>query len=166
MRRVALPVMAVCAVAVVWGYSQGRALPRINEAGALRFCADPEHVPFRSQDLQQPGVAVELGRGGARQLSVERDGVPIAAQAVGDQAAQAETNVGERAYSRSCAECHGLKAQGGALAPSLTAFKGTDDDFVKVVLNGRPGTGMQPFRGLLTEEEIRQIRAYVSTLPK
>jgi cytochrome c55X len=166
MRRVALPVIAVCAVAVVWGYSQGRALPCMNEAGALRFCADPKNLPFSSQDLRQPGFEVELGREVARELSLERYGVPIAAQVAGEQAAQAETNVGERLYGRSCAECHGLKAQGGALAPSLTAFKGTDDDFVRTILNGRSGTGMPPFKGLLSEEEIRQIRAYISTLPK
>jgi cytochrome c55X len=166
MRRVALPVIVVCAVAVVWGYSQGGALPRINEAGALRCCSDPKHLPFSHQDRREPGFEVELGRELARQLSLERSGVPMAAQAAGDQAAQAETNVGERLYGRSCAECHGLKAQGGALAPSLTAFKGTDDDFVKTILNGRSGTGMPPFKGLLSEEEIRQIRAYIGTLPK
>ena len=79
--------------------------------------------------------------------------------------AKVETNVGEALYRKSCAECHGLNAKGSALAKDLTSFKDTDEVFVKIVLNGRPGTAMAPFKGLLTEEDVRQIRAYIKGLP-
>jgi ABC-type amino acid transport substrate-binding protein len=346
MRRLAPLTLITCALAVMVGQSAGGVLPQLKAAGSLRFCADPQNLPFSSQDPQQPGFEVELAREIARELGLKADmvwirteggrtalrqllegrcdlfmglpqdqrflednprltlstpyyamghvlvlpagsgirelkelghkpvavefgslgaifafkqgqaqqtyrtqeelfpavargeataaimwapiaswmaqlhpesklrlvhvqgndlefpvgigmrkadtdlkeavdeglqrlgqrhvvtdilrryGVPISIQASGDQVAQAETNVGVRVYSRSCAECHGLNAQGGALAPSLTAFKGTDDDFVRTVLNGRPGTGMPPFKGLVSEEDIRQIRAYIQTLPR
>ncbi len=346
MRSFALPVIVVCAVAVAWGYSQGGALPRINEAGSLRFCADPNNLPFSSQDPQHPGFEMELGRAIARELGLKADfvwmptqrgavalrqlvegrcdlfmglpldkrflddnprltlsapyysmghvvvlpegtviremkelrdkpvavefsslgdifafeqaysrqthrsqadlfwavatgeaaaaimwspiagwmlktnpesklrlmglqgrslefhigvgvrktdadlkdavdgvllqlgqrntvadilkryGVPISTQAAGDQPAKAETNVGESLYGINCSPCHGFDAKGGGLAANLTTFKETDDAFVRAVLNGRPGTPMQPFKGLLTEEEVRQILAYIKGLPK
>lgn len=88
------------------------------------------------------------------------------AQTVGNQLAQAEPNVGEALYRRSCAECHGLNAKGSALAKDLTSFQDTDEAFVKIVLNGRSGTAMTPFKGLLTEEDVRQIRTYIKGLPQ
>jgi mono/diheme cytochrome c family protein len=111
-------------------------------------------------------VLLQPGQRNAVAEILQRYGVPISSQAAGDQPAKAGTKVGENLYARSCKECHGSDAKGGGLAADLTAFKDTDDAFVRVVLNGRPGTPMLSFKGLLTEEEIRQIRAYISTLPK
>jgi ABC-type amino acid transport substrate-binding protein len=120
------------------------------------------------EDLKEAvnGALLRLDQRNAVADILQRYGVSSSLQRAGVQLATAEVAVGQNLYQKSCTECHGSDAKGSALAPDLTAFKGMDDDFVKVVLNGRPGTGMQPFKGLLSEEEIRQIRAYISTLPK
>jgi cytochrome c55X len=58
-----------------------------------------------------------------------------------------------------CGACHGLTLKGG-LGPSLepAALAGKDTEFLSfVVLHGRRGTPMPPWRGLLTEEEARWI---------
>lgn len=139
----------------------------------------PVGIGMRKADTDlKEAVDEGLQRLGQRHVVTDilaRYGVPLsspqaageqAAKTVGNQLAQADTKVGEALYRKSCAECHGLDAKGSALAKDLTSFKDTDEAFVKIVLNGRPGTAMAPFKGLLSEEEIHQIRAYVKTLPQ
>jgi cytochrome c55X len=58
-----------------------------------------------------------------------------------------------------CGSCHGLTLKGG-LGPSLepAAMAGKDSEQLSfVVLHGRRGTPMPPWRGLLTEDEARWI---------
>jgi cytochrome c55X len=64
-----------------------------------------------------------------------------------------------------CGSCHGMTRKGG-LGPALlpeTLVARTDEQLVLAVLDGRPGTPMPPWRGLLTEAEtvwlIRALRA-------
>ncbi|KPK11658.1 MAG: hypothetical protein AMJ68_04960 [Acidithiobacillales bacterium SG8_45] len=55
-----------------------------------------------------------------------------------------------------CGSCHGMTLQGG-LGPALTAkaLSGKSQDFLKqTVLDGRSGTAMPPWRGLLSEREV------------
>ncbi len=58
-----------------------------------------------------------------------------------------------------CGACHGLTLKGG-LGPSLlpAALAGRDaEQLGYVILNGRHGTAMPPWRGLLSEGEARWI---------
>ena len=58
-----------------------------------------------------------------------------------------------------CGACHGLTLKGG-LGPSLepAALAGKDPEMLSfVVLHGRRGTPMPPWRGLLNEDEARWI---------
>jgi cytochrome c55X len=58
-----------------------------------------------------------------------------------------------------CGACHGLTLKGG-LGPSLepAALAGRDaEQLGYVILNGRHGTPMPPWRGLLTDGEARWI---------
>lgn len=58
-----------------------------------------------------------------------------------------------------CGACHGLTMKGG-LGPSLepSALAGKDAAWLGyVILEGRRGTPMPPWRGLLTEAEARWI---------
>jgi cytochrome c55X len=64
-----------------------------------------------------------------------------------------------------CGSCHGMTRKGGlgpALLPEALAAR-TDEQLVLTVLDGRPGTPMPPWRGLLTEAEtvwlIEALRA-------
>ena len=68
-----------------------------------------------------------------------------------------------------CGSCHGLTLKGG-LGPSLEPAAMADKDTVQlefVILYGRRGTPMPPWRGFLTEDEARWIvEALKKGLPK
>jgi cytochrome c55X len=68
-----------------------------------------------------------------------------------------------------CGSCHGLTLKGG-LGPSLepAAMAGKDAAQLEfVILHGRRGTPMPPWRGFLTESEARWIvEALKQGLPK
>lgn len=58
-----------------------------------------------------------------------------------------------------CGSCHGLTLKGG-LGPALTqdAMQRLPEElYVQTILDGRPGTPMPPWRGILTEEEVRWL---------
>ncbi len=69
-------------------------------------------------------------------------------------------------FGQVCATCHGREGVGTRLAPSLQAFKGTDDEFIRAVLEGRPGTAMAPFKTLVSLEIARKIREYMRDLAR
>lgn len=71
---------------------------------------------------------------------------------------------GRSMFFTSCSECHGVDAKGTPMAANLVTFKGTDEDFVKIVQKGRAGTAMLPWKGILSEDEIGKIRAYIKSL--
>jgi polar amino acid transport system substrate-binding protein len=80
------------------------------------------------------------------------------------EAAGQDLRQGESLYTTQCSQCHGKDGRGTPVVADLLAFRGTETDFVRVVLNGRMGTAMTPWRGLLSEDEIRAIRAYLQRL--
>jgi len=58
-----------------------------------------------------------------------------------------------------CGSCHGLTLAGG-LGPALLpdALAGKPIEYVeRVILDGRPGTAMPPWRGMVSDEEARWI---------
>ena len=58
-----------------------------------------------------------------------------------------------------CGACHGLTLKGGlgpALAPAALAGRDAGQ-LGSVILNGRHGTAMPPWRGLLSDDEARWI---------
>ena len=58
-----------------------------------------------------------------------------------------------------CGSCHGMTLRGG-LAPALTADAMRDkpqEYLVNVILGGRPGTPMPPWRKFLNTEEARWL---------
>jgi ABC-type amino acid transport substrate-binding protein len=73
---------------------------------------------------------------------------------------------GRSLYYQVCAPCHGQNAEGGGPVPNLKEFQGTVERFVKGSLDGRPDRGMPPWKGKLSEDEIRAILAFIQTLPR
>jgi cytochrome c55X len=60
-----------------------------------------------------------------------------------------------------CGSCHGMTMKGGlgpALTPAALATQ-PDEALFATILNGRPGTPMPPWRGLLEEDEIAWLVA-------
>ena len=84
----------------------------------------------------------------------------------GDQVAM---EAGHRLYTKWCAACHGLKADGestrfGSYAANLTGYWRGYGEFVAIVLNGRVKKQMPPWKDVLNVEEISQVGAYLETL--
>lgn len=77
--------------------------------------------------------------------------------------------VGTSAYNQNCARCHGLEAISGGIAPDLRKLdidKETDIYFMQSVLHGKVRNGavyMPPFEGIMSQEAIWAIRAYLET---
>lgn len=88
---------------------------------------------------------------------------------VGDAKAIA---VGKYAYSENCARCHGLDGVSGGIAPDLRALDdGIEGDewFMERIRGGAVRNGnvyMPPFEGVLNQEAMWSIRAYLITLGK
>lgn len=79
--------------------------------------------------------------------------------AAADPAQRAEA--GGRLYNQSCYKCHGPRAVSGGTVPDLRMFGGGEAEFVATALNGRPDTIMPAWKEFLSEDEIKQIYAYV-----
>jgi cytochrome c oxidase subunit 2 len=71
---------------------------------------------------------------------------------------------GESVYQTQCATCH--QADGSGLAPAFPALAGSAvvtgplAEHISVVLNGRSGTAMQAFGGLLSGSDIAAVLTY------
>ncbi|MBI2357342.1 MAG: c-type cytochrome, partial [Deltaproteobacteria bacterium] len=91
---------------------------------------------------------------------------------------------GQTIYMKRCSFCHGIEGKGdGPVADYLNprprdftsgAYKirttksgeaPLDEDLLRTLKRGIPGTGMQGFDGVLTEEEQRQLLAFIKSLP-
>ena len=75
--------------------------------------------------------------------------------------------IGGSGYNQNCARCHGLDVISGGLAPDLRYLeKGKDGDewFLERVRKGFAidgATKMPPFEGVLSQEALWAIRAYI-----
>ncbi len=80
--------------------------------------------------------------------------------------------LGKYAYSENCARCHGLDGVSGGIAPDLRALEdGVEGDqwFLERARGGAVRNGnvyMPPFEGVLNQEAMWAIRAYLITLAK
>jgi cytochrome c-550 PedF len=95
----------------------------------------------------------------------------------------AAIEIGTSAYNQNCARCHGLEAISGGIAPDLRRLDNecatlkveakkkscvTDNDnyMLTTVRHGRTRNGavyMPPFEGILSQEAIWSIKAYLET---
>jgi ABC-type amino acid transport substrate-binding protein len=95
---------------------------------------------------------------------LSRYGLVLAQAGPATGALSAEMRSARSTYLTQCSQCHGTDATGTPVAANLQTFKGTEDDFLRIVRNGRPGTAMTPWRGLIADDEIRNIARYVKGL--
>lgn len=82
--------------------------------------------------------------------------------------APAPTEATKKLYTAQCQACHGPdgKSPLEEMAFVDRAWKhGTKtEDLIKTITEGVPGTMMMPFKGRLTEEQIRDLARYVRSL--
>jgi mono/diheme cytochrome c family protein len=81
-------------------------------------------------------------------------------------AAQGDATAGKAVFTGAggCGACHTLSDANatGQIGPDLDLLKPTYDMVVNQVTNG--GGGMPPFKGTLTEQQIQDVAAYVSSV--
>ena len=74
---------------------------------------------------------------------------------------------GKDLFSAKCAACHGANRQGTpGLAPALTPESLaalSDSKITDTILNGRPGTAMQAFKGTLSPEEVDALLKFIKS---
>lgn len=74
---------------------------------------------------------------------------------------------GRAMFRRSCALCHGIKAEGGR-GPDLTignfAAGNSDTDLYNLISRGSPGTEMPGFLGVYNSDEIWWLVAYLRSI--
>jgi mono/diheme cytochrome c family protein len=79
--------------------------------------------------------------------------------------AHAGANIGGKIFLSSCAGCHGASEDVPGFAPDLRRFQGDELAFLSIVKNGRPGTIMSGWQGVLSDAEIMNIRSYLKQIP-
>jgi cbb3-type cytochrome c oxidase subunit III len=91
---------------------------------------------------------------------------------VSDVVVKGDASRGAEVYARECAVCHGEAGEGldespraplGAPSLNNPVFLATaSDGFIRhAIANGRRGTVMQPYAGLLTDQEIDDLVAFI-----
>ena len=109
-----------------------------------------------------------LGFGIARPQAVAAQnppGAPPAAAALPGVCGPADIAYGARLYDAQCTTCHGANGDGvGGVDLRSGKFRNgaTDQDLVRVITTGIPGTGMQAFR--LDAAEITGIVAFIRNM--
>lgn len=78
---------------------------------------------------------------------------------------QSDLDSGKQMFETSCAGCHGFDA-GGGQGPNIQRVPANrgDDEVVKIIKNGVPGTGMPAFGGTISDAQAMQIVAYIRSL--
>ena len=91
--------------------------------------------------------------------------MPATAQqqaAIGDQAM---IGAGRTSYAQKCSHCHGPKmVTAGTVAPDLRSFPDDNARFVTTVKQGK--NTMPPWKDVLSDQEITEIWAFVSSRRK
>jgi ABC-type amino acid transport substrate-binding protein len=134
-------------------------------------------VRRRMQGLA-PAVDAAIGRlqdSNELQKVLERYGAvakppnPSAAEPVTVVQTQVTAVAGRSLFSTACSRCHGAEGIGGGAGgnvPSIRNYADGQEKFLRIVLQGKKGTPMAPFKGILTEEEILSIYHYLTSLPR
>jgi mono/diheme cytochrome c family protein len=105
----------------------------------------------------------ETGEGGPEfeeQVSGAAEGLEGELPSSGNEGGEA--SLGTVVFSENCSTCHGATGHGGNGGPDLRTMPlaQTEEGAIEQVTNG--GGGMPAFKGVLSEEEIENVAAYVA----
>lgn len=76
---------------------------------------------------------------------------------------------GRSIYATTYSRCHGAEGSGGGsggTVPTIRHYEGGQEKFLRTVENGKSGTPMAPFKGILTREEILEVYQYLTSRPR
>jgi len=117
--------------------------------------AEAEEEEAEREEAEGGEKEAEGGKKEAEGGKKEAEGGEEASGAAGNPEAGAEV------FAANCSVCHGSSGHGGAGGPDLRTMPKakTEAGAIEQVTNG--GAGMPPFEGQLSEEEIKNVAAYV-----
>jgi cytochrome c553 len=78
-------------------------------------------------------------------------------------------DAGRVLFKATCAHCHGADGAGagsGGRVPPIKHYEGGREKFLRVVRDGRRGTPMGGFRGILTDDEMETIYRYLTSFSR
>lgn len=123
---------------------------------------------MRSSALLAAAAIVVLGVPAGVMSAAKPAALTVPTQATARGKAAGPTEATKKLYAIQCQACHG--PDGKALLPDMS-FVGRNwkhgtktSDMIEVISKGVPGTMMMPFKGRLTEAEIRDLARYVRSL--
>jgi mono/diheme cytochrome c family protein len=91
--------------------------------------------------------------------------MPATAQQQAAAIDQALIGPGKTAYAQKCSHCHGPNmVNSGTVTPDLRAFPDDQARFITTVKHGK--NNMPPWKDILTDQEITEIWAFVSSRRK
>jgi mono/diheme cytochrome c family protein len=91
--------------------------------------------------------------------------IPAIAQQQAAVSNEALIGPGKTAYAQKCGHCHGPNmVTAGTVAPDLRAFPDDNARFVTTVKQGK--NNMPPWKDILSDQEITEIWAFVSSRRK
>ncbi|MBT3321522.1 MAG: c-type cytochrome [Anaerolineae bacterium] len=106
-------------------------------------------------DFESISADIAAGNGDAATMADLRDAWPTG-----------DAEAGEALYKETCAGCHGSEGQGGVgkrMQPNDFITESTNADVFAFTQAGREGTAMQGYKGILTEEQLANIIAFLRT---
>jgi mono/diheme cytochrome c family protein len=108
-------------------------------------------------------AGAEEGAGSAEEGAeeAEPEGAGGEKAAGGEEATGGDPEAGATVFAENCSVCHGEDGHGGAGGPDLRTMPKakTEEGAIEQVTDG--GGGMPPFGGVLDEEEIQNVAAFV-----
>ena len=96
-------------------------------------------------------------------LAVASRAMPAAAQQTEANGDQATIDRGKVTFAQKCSHCHGPNmVNAGTVTPDLRRFPDDEPRFITTVKQGK-NNRMPPWGDLLSDDEIRDLWAYVSS---
>ncbi|HTT94153.1 MAG TPA: PQQ-binding-like beta-propeller repeat protein [Solirubrobacterales bacterium] len=124
--------------------------------------AEPKGLEGAAEGTEHAGEETEEGEAGEEAGTGEAEGEGKEAEGGGAEAgAGPNAEAGKEVFAEQCSVCHGATGHGGNGGPDLRTMPLAKEQAgaEKQVTDG--GGGMPPFKGVLSEEEIKNVAAYV-----
>jgi heme/copper-type cytochrome/quinol oxidase subunit 2/cytochrome c5 len=139
------------------GIKAGNEAAEKIEAEKLKEEAAANPAPEESEEGEEPGSQTEE----SGEAELETEAAEGEEGAEGAETAALDPEAGKEVFAEQCSVCHGADGLGGNGGPDLTTMPLAQEQAgaEQQVTNG--GGGMPPFSGVLSEEEIANVAAYV-----